>query len=639
MKTIKNFFPAVFFLITFFAFSGKLFSQQSNNNAFVFNGENSVVYVKDGQPVNTNAKQNAFQYFNRVNSTNNNITVQAWIYLLGDNPGVTMPIIYRSVEGGTSFSMYVKNNKAYFSVGNSQPVSTSEFPAFSWIHITGMYDGQNLRIYNGNVLSQSVPVSLNNPYSAGKGLYIGKSEEGAFKGLIDEIRIWKIALTDNNINGSGGNGNPAEPFPSVLRPNLAGQYSFTGITNNLFLADLSDSLNNLRVENINQIVPSKNIPFLVVNSTSDLPDLLPGDGKSDAGNGIVSLRAAIEEANALSGKQIIYFYIPGNGPHVIQPASALPYVTDSVELDATSQRNYTGSPLILLDGSQNIETGLSFFSNGNTVRGLSIKNFIADGISLGNPASGGIQSNNNLIENNIISYNGAAGVAVKNGINNRILSNSIFANEGIGIDLWSLDGNGNLTGGINQNDPLDADEGNNNLQNYPVLTDFYSGSTGTSIAGYLESTPNKTFKLQFFSSSPNPNQLDPREGEIFLGEKTYTTDLNGIVEFQANLVNASVNIADGHSVSATATDEDGNTSEFSMAITTEFDDGDHYLFNTTLGGIPLHWKEGKSKYSIAPSVVALGYDSHIDQAFNTYSALEQLTFTRRFLPPDSTNEN
>src|SRR5690606_12125664 len=158
--------------------SAILMAQQSNNNAFVFNGENSLLYIEDGQPINSEAKQNAFAYFNSVNSTNNKITVQAWIYLLGDSPDETMPVIYRSVEGGTSFSMYVKNNKAYFSVGNSDPVSTQEFPAFSWIQITGMYDGQNLKIYYGNSLQETKVAALNNPYNSGEGLFIGKSDEG-----------------------------------------------------------------------------------------------------------------------------------------------------------------------------------------------------------------------------------------------------------------------------------------------------------------------------------------------------------------------------------------------------------------------------------------------------------------------------
>ncbi|HSL88650.1 MAG TPA: hypothetical protein VK870_05075, partial [Ignavibacteriaceae bacterium] len=76
---INNIFIKIIIPIMFLT-SGMLFGQQSNNNAFVFNGENSIIYIEDGQPVNSNAKQNAFQYFNRVNSANNKITVQAWIY-------------------------------------------------------------------------------------------------------------------------------------------------------------------------------------------------------------------------------------------------------------------------------------------------------------------------------------------------------------------------------------------------------------------------------------------------------------------------------------------------------------------------------------------------------------------------------
>ncbi len=48
-----------------------------------------------------------------------------------------------------------------------------------------------------------------------------------FSGLIDEIRIFDIALSDNNINNSGGNGNPAENFPQSLAQYLRGRWSFT----------------------------------------------------------------------------------------------------------------------------------------------------------------------------------------------------------------------------------------------------------------------------------------------------------------------------------------------------------------------------------------------------------------------------
>ncbi len=113
--------------------------------------------------------------------------------------------------------MYVQNRKGYFTVGNSnsETVYTPIFPAFQWIQLTGIYDGTNLKIYYGKDLSQSLVTPLSNPYTTGEGLFVGKSSEGAFKGLIDEIRIFNTAISENNINGSGGNGNPAENFPSI----------------------------------------------------------------------------------------------------------------------------------------------------------------------------------------------------------------------------------------------------------------------------------------------------------------------------------------------------------------------------------------------------------------------------------------
>ena len=79
-----------------------VFAQGSNNNCFVFNGTTSELSLLDGDAANVDA----YGYFNKDGSTNNTVTVQAWIYLIGDNPGVKMPIIYRSVEGGgTSFSL------------------------------------------------------------------------------------------------------------------------------------------------------------------------------------------------------------------------------------------------------------------------------------------------------------------------------------------------------------------------------------------------------------------------------------------------------------------------------------------------------------------------------------------------------
>src|SRR5262245_33199170 len=71
------------------------------------------------------------------------------------------------------------------------------------------------------------------------------------------------------------------------------------------------------------------------------------------------------------------------------------------------------------------------------------------------------------VAGNVISFNGQSGMRVFGlvgsplNINNRIGSNSIFANGGLGINLGN--------DGVTPNDPGDADVGPNNLQNFPVI--------------------------------------------------------------------------------------------------------------------------------------------------------------------------
>ena len=306
----------VLFIILLFTFN-KTYAQ-SNNNSYVFNGESSYVGISDGEALTTDANQAAFQYFDNPSFTNDSISVEAWVYLIGENPGAKMPIVYRSFNSGyETFSLYIKDRVAYFTIGDESGVVSTinepPIPAFSWVHLVGTYDGQNLKLYYGGDLVQNLPVTLGAGYNTGLGgLFIGKSEEGAFKGLIDEVRIWRLTLEEKNINGSGGNGNPSENFPQSIAEYLNGRWSFTEFSffnGTKYLEDLSDYNNHLIVYNIDEIVNSKHPPFFVVNSTGDASDLLPGDGKADAGNGLVTLRAAIEEANALPGYQIIYFYI------------------------------------------------------------------------------------------------------------------------------------------------------------------------------------------------------------------------------------------------------------------------------------------------------------------------------------------
>lgn len=163
---------------------------------------------------------------------------------------------------------------------------------------------------------------------------------------------------------------------------------------------------------------------------------------------------------------------------------------------------------------------------------------------------------------NTIAFNESDGVTIlgEGSKGNRILSNSIFSNADIGIDLLGDGRIFNPFEGPTANDPGDADSGANNLQNKPVLSSAMTGGSTTTIKGTLKSTPT-TFRIQFFSK---PFSADPDvEGMNFVGEKFVSRGANGSVSFTFRPSSA---VALGDAVTATAA-TGGNTSEFSAART------------------------------------------------------------------------
>ena len=192
-------------------------------------------------------------------------------------------------------------------------------------------------------------------------------------------------------------------------------------------------------------------------------------------------------------------------------------------------------------------------------------------VAIGNVKSGiNIQANNVIVggsepgEANIIAFNGTqgqhdAGILVSYQFKkNAILSNSIFSNAGPGIDLSNL----SVGDGVTQNDQCDTDVGSNDLQNFPVLTSVILQGSNTIIEGSLNSVANKNYRIEFFSNE----EIDPTqygEGKFYLGYTNVTTDGNCNVDFSVSLP---VIVFPNYYVTATATDENNNTSEFSASV-------------------------------------------------------------------------
>jgi hypothetical protein len=227
----------------------------------------------------------------------------------------------------------------------------------------------------------------------------------------------------------------------------------------------------------------------------------------------------------------------------------------------TAASNYIGAPRLgagnLISGNRNVGIALVDPScQGNVIQ----NNFIglaADGQTpLGNELHGieiQLDASNNRIggaatgEGNRIAYARQAdydGVRIHDqGVGNVIRGNAIFGQSGLAIDLGP--------NGATPNDAGDADDGPNRLQNYPVIT-LATGRYVTVISGQLASRPLQAYTLDFY--------LTTVSNQLWLGEAQVATDASGVAPFTVTFTNA---WAPTGTVSATATDAAGNTSEYS----------------------------------------------------------------------------
>ncbi len=201
----------------------------------------------------------------------------------------------------------------------------------------------------------------------------------------------------------------------------------------------------------------------IVNSTENAVDAVPGDGtcETETENGICTLRAAIQETNALPGADTITFSIAPENPlnfRIIEVPYALPLIKDQLTIQGPNLGG-TGAS-ITLDGDGTF-IGLWVDANNCVIRNLTIRNFergIAAtnasgllivgnrigkfGVSIPNPLEGNAKEGiyfDNVIgaviggdtaaDRNIISGNGQSGILLLDSASVVIKGNYIGTNE------------------------------------------------------------------------------------------------------------------------------------------------------------------------------------------------------------------
>ena len=282
-----------------------------------------------------------------------------------------------------------------------------------------------------------------------------------------------------------------------------------------------------------------------------------------SGNNLLAIEIT---SNGATGNQVIGNYIGTNAAGTASVPNGegvfVNFAADNIIGGATaSERNIIsgnygdGVRLSGTNSTGNVVTGnyIGTGADGST----SVPNS-GHGVQVGGSASANTIGGTGAGEENRIAFNGAGGVTVQFSLlslQNRITGNSIYSNSALGIDLQD--------DGVTPNDVGDGDMGPNWFQNFPVLTSADSNVLGTNVTGSLNSMPNTTYTVEFFvNTACDPSTYG--EGEHIIDQRSFTTDFTGNAAINVTLASQ---VPGGYSLTSTATDPSGNTSEFSQCVT------------------------------------------------------------------------
>ncbi|CAN5528472.1 hypothetical protein BH24ACT20_BH24ACT20_02690 [soil metagenome] len=397
---------------------------------------------------------------------------------------------------------------------------------------------------------------------------VGTEPECTLRAAIEEANTTAAPDTINfNIGGSGVKTiSPTSFLPIVTEPVTINGYSEPGATENTLAAgdnaELRVRLNGTGTQSLSYglfITADDSVVrgLSITNFTIAAIRIATADNNTIEGN-FVGITPSGEDAGNGDGISIA-------GNSATPPEGAVNNTVGGATPRARNVISGNDSTGVAIGGSGT--TGNKVMGNyiGTTKSGTGDRGNSGRGAIIYDSASGNTIGDDDptdgLTAANTIAFNGGNGVQVSYvaSTGNRILSNSIFSNAGLGIDLGG--------DGVTPNDgPGDADTGPNNLQNFPVISSAVTSGTKTTIKGTLEGLPSQSqiaegYTIQFFSNPKSAND----EGKKYIGERiVFDTDGDGIIPFAFEPPNK---VKEGLFVTATATNNStGDTSEFSKAV-------------------------------------------------------------------------
>ncbi len=442
---------------------------------------------------------------------------------MGNRAGLTISGMHVTIQGleitNFQYGIYVS--------GDGNLVGSSGFPSDTVQYESNSISGTRVAIY---VSGDENTISGNHIYgSAETGIEVSSTADGNVVGVSDSQFE---AYYTRNVIGGGQRGISVLGDENLIAGNNISQASIYGIS-------ISGDENVVGV-NGNEFNDMYQANVATDNSSTGIA--VYGDQNIIAGN----YSGVYEDGSAHPNNNGLVIHGAGNwvGPNGDG-------ISDDLERNVISGNDDYG--LILYGANNTIQGNLigpspdGLQDRGNGSYGLDLSSGAADNVI------GGIDE---AWQANQIAYN-SAGVLVRSeaGVGNSLRGNSIYENDGMGIDL------GPNYYVVNPNDANDADTGPNDLQNYPSVNGATLDGGILTLVGNLQSAPDAFFALDFYST-PDCDNNGYGEGKTYLGSTGVETNADGIAGFEVTLTGAGA----GDYITALATNANGSTSEFSACM-------------------------------------------------------------------------
>ncbi|MBK9420369.1 MAG: right-handed parallel beta-helix repeat-containing protein [Flavobacteriales bacterium] len=388
----------------------------------------------------------------------------------------------------------------------------------------------------------------------------------------------QTAFVGNNNPGTFGTGGTvgvdAEPIPLFNRPEVAID------ANNFIGLQVQGGASNVIISNLAIYNASDAVQHRLGSGTGNIfRDLVLGATASGADPGGV-LRNSSHGIQIASGTEctVDHCYIAHNGNSGILAVEPSATVTatynevfangwnssshDGLDIDGRncvvrynlSHGMLTNSGVPESGGGSGVECGSTGYIGNlnNLFENNTLRDNISQGVTIRSGADG------NIVRKNIITGNALGVLDVKESRtakNNLITQNSIYDNDGIGIDLSQAASGGD---GVTVNDGAFNTAQSNNGIDAPTITSAVLSGGNLTTSGYVGNAPGQSvfagLVVEFFRSDNDPSGYG--EGRTYLG--TLTTDASG--NFGGTMTVSG--LASGDLITTTATDGAGNTSEF-----------------------------------------------------------------------------